>query len=79
LRQSHKTILLWLLLILMFVSIYQLFTGPSKAADEKIAFGSFMQSVQNNPEHIKKVVIKGEHWSGEYSDGHKFRTVGPVS
>ena len=72
-RQSHKTILLWLLLILMFVSIYQLFTGPSKAADEKIAFGSFMQEVQNNPPHIKKVTIKGEHWSGEYNDGHKFQ------
>jgi cell division protease FtsH len=79
LRQSHKTILLWLLLILMFVSIYQLFTGPSKAADEKIAFGTFMQEVQNNPQHIKKVTIKGEHWSGEYSDGHKFRTVGPAT
>jgi cell division protease FtsH len=79
LRQSHKTILLWLLLILMFVSIYQLFTGPSKAADEKIAFGSFMQEVQNNPAHIKKVTIKGEHWSGEYNDGHKFRTVGPTT
>ncbi|HEX9101094.1 MAG TPA: ATP-dependent zinc metalloprotease FtsH, partial [Polyangia bacterium] len=78
-RQSHKTILLWLLLILMFVSIYQLFTGPSKAADEKIAFGSFMQEVQNNPAHIKKVTIKGEHWSGEYNDGHKFRTVGPAT
>jgi cell division protease FtsH len=77
LRQSHKTILLWLLLILMFVSIYQLFAGPSKAADEKIAFGSFMQEVQNNPAHIKKVTIKGEHWSGEYADGHKFRTIGP--
>lgn len=76
-RQSHKTILLWLLLILMFVSIYQLFSGPSKAGDEKIAFGSFMQEVQNNPAHIKKVTIKGEHWTGEYSDGHKFRTVGP--
>ncbi|MDB4968358.1 MAG: ATP-dependent metalloprotease FtsH [Myxococcales bacterium] len=76
-RQSHKTILLWLLLILMFVSIYQLFTGPSKAADEKVAFGSFMQEVQNNPAHIKKVTIKGEHWQGEYNDGHKFRTVGP--
>ena len=62
-RQSHKTILLWLLLILMFVSIYQLFTGPSKAADEKIAFGAFMQEVQNNPAHIKKVTIKGEHWT----------------
>src|SRR4029077_17068049 len=22
--------------------------------------------------------IKGEHWSGEYADGHKFRTVGPT-
>ena len=62
-RQSHKTILLWLLLILMFVSIYQLFTGPSKAGDEKIAFGSFMQEVQNNPAHIKKVTIKGETWT----------------
>jgi len=79
LRQSHKTILLWLLLILMFVSIYQLFTGPSKAADEKIAFGSFMQEVQNNPAHIKKVTIKGEHWKGEYNDGHKFTTIGPAT
>jgi cell division protease FtsH len=61
----------------MFVSIYQLFTGPSKAADEKIAFGSFMQEVQNNPAHVKKVTIKGERWSGEYNDGHKFYTIGP--
>jgi cell division protease FtsH len=79
LRQSHKTILLWLLLILMFVSIYQLFTGPSKGGEEKIAFGSFMQEVLNNPQHLKKVTIKGDHWSGEYSDGHKFRTIGPAS
>ena len=28
-KQSHKTILLWLALILMFVSIYHLFTDPS--------------------------------------------------
>jgi cell division protease FtsH len=77
LRQSHKTILLWLLLILMFVSIYQLFTGPSKPADEKVAFGAFMQEVQNNPQHIRKVTIKGDHWTGEYSDGHKFSTIGP--
>ncbi|HEX4458347.1 MAG TPA: ATP-dependent zinc metalloprotease FtsH, partial [Polyangia bacterium] len=50
-----------------------------KAADEKIAFGSFMQEVQNNPQHIKQVTIKGEHWSGTYTDGHKFRTVGPAT
>jgi cell division protease FtsH len=77
LRQSHKTVLLWLLLILMFVAIYQMFSGPAKPGEEKIAFGTFMQEVVNNPAHIKKVTIKGEHWTGEYADGHKFRTVGP--
>jgi cell division protease FtsH len=71
--------LFWLLLILMVVSIYQLFTGPSKAGDEKIAFSTFIQEVVNNPSHIKKVTIKGEHWTGEYSDGHRFRTIGPAT
>ena len=28
-KKSIKVVLLWLLLILMFVSIYQLFTGPA--------------------------------------------------
>ena len=78
-RQSHKTILLWLLLILMFVSIYKLFSAPDKAAEQKIAFGSFIQEVQNNPSNIKSVVIKGDHWSGEFANGHRFRTVGPLA
>ncbi|HEY7954609.1 MAG: ATP-dependent zinc metalloprotease FtsH [Polyangia bacterium] len=77
-RQSHKTILLWLLLILMFVSIYQLFTGPTKPGDEKVAFGDFMTQVQSDPAKIKDVTIKGDHWTGEYADGKKFRTVGPT-
>ena len=29
LRQSHKTILIWAILILMFVSIYSMFTDSS--------------------------------------------------
>jgi cell division protease FtsH len=34
LKQSHKTILLWILLILMFVSIYNLFTDGGNKEDE---------------------------------------------
>jgi cell division protease FtsH len=78
LRQSHKTVLLWLLLILMFVTVYQMFNGGAKTPEQKIAFGSFMQEVQNNPENIKNVTIKGEHWTGEFKKGGRFRTVGPV-
>ena len=69
-RQSHKTILLWLLLILMFVSIYSMFTGPSKAADEKIAFGAFMQEVQNNP-----AAHQEGHDQGRALDGRVHTTV----
>src|SRR5271154_2449565 len=61
----------------MVIAIYQMFASPSKAGDQKVEFGSLMQEVQNNPTHLKHITIKGEHWTGEYSDGHKFRTIGP--
>ena len=46
LRQSHKTVLLWIILILMFVCIYHLFTNPSKGEDKK-DFGAFMTEVED--------------------------------
>ena len=61
----------------MFVAVYQLFTGPARGGDEKIAFGQFMQEVQTRPENVKKVLIKGNQWTGEFADGRKFRTTGP--
>ena len=74
-KQSHKTILLWVLLILMFVSIYSLFTTPAK--DEgKVDFSQFIQDVEKNPEKLKKVAIKGGVYRIEYSDGKKGRTTG---
>src|SRR5262245_16175226 len=33
-RQSHKTILIWAILILMFVSIYSMFTDSSSKEDD---------------------------------------------
>ena len=78
-RQSHKTIIIWVVLIACFVSIYQLYRGPSRDTEEKVTFGAFMQDVQAHPENIKKVIIRGDHWHGEYKDGRKFNTLGPAS
>jgi cell division protease FtsH len=76
LKPSHKTILLWVLLILMFVSIYNLFTTPSRE-EGKLDFSQFIQDVDKNPEKIKKVVVKGSRYSVEYSD-KKLRTTGQL-
>ena len=73
-KQSHKTILLWVLLILMFVSIYNLFTAENKEQG-KLDFYQFISDVEKNPERIKKVTIKGTRYSVEYTD-KKVRTTG---
>ena len=78
-RQSHKTILLWLLFALMFVSIYQLFTSSgSKADDKRIMMSELNQLVMKEPQKVKKVLIAAPDYSGEFSDGRHFHTKGPV-
>ncbi len=58
-RQSHKTILLWILLILMFVSIYNLFTNPSKSENKK-DFGQFWGELADPAKRdaIEKITIQ---------------------
>jgi len=76
LRQSHKTILLWVLLLLMFVSIYQLVTSGSSKSEEKVPLSQFTQMV-GEAGKVKKVHISGQEYLAETFDGHKYRTVGP--
>ena len=74
-RQSHKTILLWLLLILMFVSIYQLFTSGTKA-DERIPLSTFTQLVTEGK--VKSLHLNGQEYKGKLLDGKDFKTTGPA-
>jgi cell division protease FtsH len=64
------------LLILMFVSIYNLFQTPSRE-EGKLDFSQFVQDVEKNPEKIKKVTVKGTRYSVEYAD-RKLRTTGQL-
>jgi cell division protease FtsH len=77
LKQSHKTILLWVVLILMFVSIYQLFNTPSKDR-KKISFSEFIQRVEQGK--VDSVKIKGREHVGKMREpsGEKFVTYGIV-
>jgi cell division protease FtsH len=53
LRQSHKTILLWILLILMFVSIYNLFTDSG--AKEQELDVTALKALVTDPESAKTI------------------------
>ncbi len=58
-RQSHKTILLWILLILMFVSIYNLFTGSGSKPKEidVTAFKAELRDAEK-AKNIEKIKIE---------------------
>ena len=78
-RQSYKTVLLWLLFAMMFVSIWQLFSAGNGHPDTKITLSDLSQKVREEPEKIAKVRISGQEYAGEYKDGTRFRAVGPVN
>jgi len=59
LRQSHKTILIWAILILMFVSIYSMFTDSSSKETE-IDATAFRALLANKDEASKIAEIKAE-------------------
>jgi cell division protease FtsH len=80
LRQSHKTILLWLMLLLAVVTVYQLITGTQQKRDNKNSFSKFMDDVHHNPGHIKSVKIDGQVYHVTYTDNpphNKDSVVGP--
>ncbi|MDL2336189.1 MAG: AAA family ATPase, partial [Chloroflexota bacterium] len=58
-RQSHKTILIWAILILMFVSIYSMFTDSS-SKEKEIDVTAFRGQLANKEEASKIESIKVE-------------------
>ncbi len=71
-KQSHRTLILWVVLILLFVFIYQLFSP--KNPGKPIAFTDFIQKVKNSD--VKEVTIRGQVYTGTLRDTTKFRTIG---
>ncbi|MEO6418517.1 MAG: ATP-dependent metallopeptidase FtsH/Yme1/Tma family protein, partial [Polyangiaceae bacterium] len=80
-KQSHKTLLLWVLLILMFLAIWQ-FLSP---ADKKqtIAFSEFLNEVHAG--HVDEIHIKDReyvfrvHTADASKATQQKETVGPVA
>jgi cell division protease FtsH len=75
LRQSYKTVLLWVVLILMFVAFYQFFASHDRKQKE-LPFSDFIAKVERG--EVKEVVVKDVvNYVGTLKDGSDFHSVGP--
>jgi cell division protease FtsH len=74
LNSLQKNIALWLVIGLVFVMLYHLFSQP-QYAQESIIFSDFMAYA--NKGQIKEVTIQGPYVNGTYSNGKQFKTIVP--
>ncbi len=64
-KQSHKTLLLWVLLIMMFLAIWQ-FLSPERTQTTMAPFSDFMTQVHADKDkepHVESVTIKDREYS----------------
>ena len=70
----QKNIALWLVISLIFVMLYHLFSQP-KDSYENIIFSDFITSVDNG--QVLEVSIQGDNISGKFLNGKSFKTYAP--
>jgi cell division protease FtsH len=84
-RQSHKTVFLWLTLIFAFVVIWR-FLNDQRAEERHLAFSAFVQDVDQHPEKFKPNTAiqirknqESAEFRGQYATGENFVTTGVAS
>ena len=72
--QSSKHVALWLVLALIFLIIFSVFS-KQHGREPEIVFSEFTGSVDRG--EIQEVVIQGHNIQGKYKNGERFRTFAP--
>jgi len=75
LRQSYKTALLWVFLIVGFFALYQMFQKRDTTRKE-MNWSQFMAKVEEG--EIREVTIKELDYDGTLRDNSTFHTTGPI-
>lgn len=69
-----KNITLWLVIGLMMILLFNLFSQPQRMAEETV-FSDFINSVEGG--EVSEVTIQGRNLIGTYTDGRNFSTYAP--
>ncbi len=70
-KGSLKTLLIWLIIGIAIIGLFNLFTVPQKN-EKEIIFSEFLLKLQRN--EIEEVQIKDNSISGKFKDGTQFKT-----
>ncbi len=73
-NQFYKNLALWLVILLIFVALFNAFNKPLTAQSE-VVFSDFLLQVEDG--QVKEVMIQGDYITGKYLDGREFQTVTP--
>ena len=79
-KQSQKTLALWIVILLLSLSAVHFFnTRPT--LKKEIGFSDFLAAVKDN--NVEQVVIQGEEYTGKFKESHEgggvFSTIGPAN
>jgi cell division protease FtsH len=74
LSQSSKHIALWLVLLLVFLVIFSVFS-KQHGREPEVVFSEFMGSVERG--EVQEVIIQGQNIQGKYKSGERFRSFAP--
>jgi len=74
LNSFQKNIALWLVISLIFVLLYQLFSQP-KGSQETVIFSDFIAYVDKG--QIKEVTMQGDNITGQMTTGKRFKSYAP--
>ena len=73
---NYKNMMMWGLILLLVVGLFQLFQNPKKSmVSENIPFSNFLKNVEDG--RVVQVNIKGNTIEGVLSDGVTFNTYAP--
>lgn len=76
-KQSYKTAVLWVFLIVVFATIWQTVEGPEKG--DQPSFSEFIQKTYDGK--VAKITVNGPQIEGVYTEaagGETFKTVGEI-
>ena len=72
-----KNLIMWVIIVLLSVGLFNMFQDPSKINSEKnnLAFSNFLNEVDAG--RVVEVKIQGNNISGVLADGKSFTTYSP--
>ena len=74
-NNSGKNIFIWIIVGLILISLFNLFSGSVRGPEVQLAYSEFLAKVKVG--EVNDVMVKGNEIHGHFSDGRTFATYSP--